>query len=139
MKRRLVYLTFVQLITSTLFLQRMNQISQEMKILNAVFAQPFVGTQQSWFTVHSVQESAWADTSLPMHHQLRYMKLVSTTSSADKITQVAEIKSSSKVTHLLECIHAHSSKVALVKISSMDSAKSFHTQQADYLHTHTHV
>ena len=35
-----------------------------------------------------------------------------TTSSADKITQAAEIKSSSKDMHLLECMHAHLWKAA---------------------------
>ncbi len=43
-----------------------------------------------------------------MHLQHLYTRLVSTTSSADKITQVAEIKSSSRAMQVPECIHVHS-------------------------------
>ena len=67
------------------------------------------------------------------------MKLALTTSSAGKITQVAEIKSSSKVTHLPECIHVLFLKADLVKTNLMDSAKNFHMKVADYRHIHIYV
>ena len=67
------------------------------------------------------------------------MKLVSTTSSADKITQVAEIKFSSKDMQAQECIHVHSLKVVSQSTSSMASVKNFHIKVADSLLIRTHV
>ena len=138
MRRRLVFLTFAQLITSTQFLQRMNQIFLAMKILSAVSVHMFVGMQRSWFTVLSALVWESADTSQPMHLLHPFTKSALTTSSVGKIMQVAEIKSSSKVTHLLECIHVHFLKDVLVRTNSMDSAKNFHTKVADSRHIHTH-
>jgi pyruvate dehydrogenase complex dehydrogenase (E1) component len=63
----------------------------------------------------------------------------SSASSADKITQVAEIKFSSKDMQVQECIHVHSLKVALPSTSSMASVKNFRIKVADSLHILTHV
>jgi hypothetical protein len=99
-----IALLFATPITSTQFHQNMNLTFQAMKPLSAVSVPISAGMLRCWCTEHNVPVLVWVDIFQRMHPLHRYMKLVSTTSSAEWIIQVAEIKSFSKVMPAQECM-----------------------------------